>query len=178
MLIGTGCVVHVTYTGDACASTSDSARPVIFNTRRNRPPPSDFGASRSAITASSIGFISRGGPGSNTSAVESLSSHKPGAVPFGLGSTSAPRGTIAWRRLMSGIVMPRRAKRSRIRSTIDSSTSSAIPSARATASRVMSSSVGPRPPVTTIRSAQASALSTTRASSPMSSATTAFRRTS
>ena len=97
---------------------------MIFSTRRNRPRPPTSARAARAITASSIGFISRGGPGSSDERAWPLSIHSPGAVPFGFGSTVAPRGTIACRRLMSGIVMPRRAKRSRSRSTIASSTSS------------------------------------------------------
>jgi hypothetical protein len=130
------------------------------------------------MTESSIGFISRGGPGSSSSATVLFSNHKPGAVPLGLANTVAPRGTIACRRLISGIVMPRRAKRSRMRLTISSSTSSGASSTRATASRVTSSSVGPSPPVTTMRSAQLNASCSRRASSATSSPTTAFSRTS
>ena len=76
------------------------------STRRNNPAPLVRGARRSTTIASNIGLISRGGPGSSTNAVRPCSSHSPGAVPFGFGSTVAPRGTIAWRRLISGIVHP------------------------------------------------------------------------
>jgi hypothetical protein len=99
-------------------------------------------------------------------------------VPFGLSSSAAPRGTIAWRRLISGIVIPRRAKRSWMRSTIDSSTSSGTSSARASESRVTSSSVGPSPPVATITSAHDSARRNKSATSLASSPATAFKRTS
>ena len=110
------------------------------------------------MTASSIGVISRGGPGSTTIAVRPRSTHSPGAVPFGLSSSVAPRGTIAWRRLFSGIVMPRRANRSL--NAFDDAVVDVEPDAQARArraSRVTSSSVGPRPPVITTRSAHSSA---------------------
>jgi hypothetical protein len=61
---------------------------------------------RSCTTRSNIGFISRGGPGSSTIALRPRSTHSPGAVLFGFGSTVALRGTIACRRLISGIVIP------------------------------------------------------------------------
>ena len=51
----------------------------------------------------------------------SCSSHSPGAVPFGFGTISAPSGTIACRRLMSGICSPRLANRAAERSTVASS---------------------------------------------------------
>ena len=50
--------------------------------------------------------------------------YRPGAVPLAFGSTAAPRGTIACRRLISGIVMPRRRKRWRIASLIARSSDS------------------------------------------------------
>jgi len=80
-------------------------------------------------------------------AVLPRSIHKPGAVPFGFGSTTAPCGTIACRRLMSGIVIPRRAKRSRRRSTIRLVEGERqAQRARDGGRGVTSSAVGPRPP--------------------------------
>ncbi len=37
-----------------------------------------------------IGFISRGGPGTRATALSPVSIHNPGAVPFAFGSTIAP----------------------------------------------------------------------------------------
>ena len=85
--------------------------------RCNRTAPAR-GASRARTSPSIIGFISRGGPGSNAIAAPPCSSHRPGAVPFGLASTVAPRGTSAWRRLTAGIFQPRVANRRSIASTI------------------------------------------------------------
>ena len=65
-----------------------------------------------------------------------------------------------------------------MRSTIVSSTSSGTCSSRATAARVMSSSVGPSPPVITITSAHASAARNSSASSSTSSPATSLSRTS
>ena len=50
-----------------------------------------------------IGFSSRGGPGSRITVWAPSSIHNPGALPFGLSITSPPAGTIACRRLLSGI---------------------------------------------------------------------------
>ncbi len=129
------------------------------------------------MSVSSIGFSSRGGPGRSTTSLSPCSIHCPGADPLGLSSASAPSSTIAWRRLMSGIVYPRLANRCRRVSTIAGSSTSARPSRRATASRVTSSSVGPRPPLVTTRSDRPSAPSMTRATSSMRSPTTALART-
>ena len=55
----------------------------------------------------------------------------------------APTGTIAWRRLLSGMRRPRDANMRRITSATPSSTTSSTPITSAIASRVMSSWVGP-----------------------------------
>jgi len=80
------------------------------------------------------------------------SRYSPGAVPWGLGSTRAPRGTIACRNTRAGISLPRAAKRARIASSTSGLGSNGNPSNPAASSRVTSSVVGPRPPVTKSRS--------------------------
>ncbi len=119
-------------------------------------PASPRAAAARRPSRSSIGLISRGGPGrAARRPCAPASIHSPGAVPFGLASTIAPRGTIACRRLISGICQPRAANRRRIASVIDVDLrTAAAPGAAATTSRVRSSSVGPRPPVNTTRSAR------------------------
>ena len=94
-----------------------------------------------------MGRISRGGPGKSVTVVFSCSRNNPGAVPFGLSRTSAPSITIACRELRSGILRPKLSKRPRIHSSTFSSSNSRLPNARAATLRVISSSVGPSPPV-------------------------------
>ena len=67
-------------------------------------------------------------------------------MPGWSGITLAPAGTIAWRRLFSGIARPREAKMSRMCSATSLWNSSSTPMISAMASRVMSSWVGPSPP--------------------------------
>ncbi len=55
-------------------------------------------ASDSFLTQRNIVNISRGGPGRMAIDVPCRSSHRPGAVPRTFSSTTAPRGTMAWRR--------------------------------------------------------------------------------
>ena len=148
------------------------------STRRCRRPPPARGASRSATTRSTIGFNSAGGPGSSSRTRPSCSSHKPGAVPNPFGMTSAPSGTIACRRLMSGIRAPRAANRWRMPSRIPACSRSARPVTADTASRVRSSSVGPSPPHSTTSSVRASAARRTASRSSRRSPTIAFARTS
>ena len=116
--------------------------------------------SRGTASSCHIGRISRGGPGSVTSTRPSgASTSQPGAVPFGLGSASADGIRQACLRLTSGKAIPRRSKRSRSHASISGSTVGSSPTSAATASRVRSSGVGPRPPVVTTRSARPSAAS-------------------
>ena len=81
----------------------------------------------------------------------------PGAVPFGLASTSAPSGTSAWTSLFFGIGRLRAAKRLLMWSSTASSSRNFLPSSCAIKSRVKSSEVGPRPPVVMIKSARLNA---------------------
>ena len=92
-----------------------------------------------------------GGPGSRTMMCSRPSncplSHWPGAVPLGFGRTVAPSSTSACFVLLGDIFHPRSAKRCSRRARISGSRRRVTPSASATASRVRSSSVGPRPPM-------------------------------
>ena len=69
----------------------------------------------------------------------------------------APTGTMAWRRLFSGIGRLRLANMARIRSAMRSSSTSSTPITDASTSRVMSSWVGPNPPHTITASLRSSA---------------------
>ena len=80
----------------------------------------------------------------------------PAPCPRVCGMTVAPTGTSAWRRLFSGIVRPRAANSSRITAAIAGSGTRSTPIRAAMASRVTSSCVGPRPPVTITASASSS----------------------
>src|SRR5262245_19187693 len=64
-----------------------------------------------ATRASKIGFISRGGPGSKTTVHLPSVISIPGAVPLLFSRVCAPWMTSAWRALISGIGMLRRANR-------------------------------------------------------------------
>ena len=104
-------------------------------------------ALRSGSTHSpTICCISQGTPGTAYTALPLVSTLKPGAVPGITGSTSAPSGTSAWRRLFSGMARPRPPKTVEMRSTMSSRRTSSTPRAAAITSRVMSSWVGPSPP--------------------------------
>src|SRR5512132_3315975 len=82
----------------------------------------------------------------------------PGAVPLGLSMVRAPSGTPAWRRFISAMRwMPMRPNRSRSHASSSGWRTRATPATSASASRVTSSWVGPRPPVTTTASARPSA---------------------
>ncbi len=84
------------------------------------------------------------------------STHHPGAVPRALSMLVALGINQACLRLMAGIAMPRRAKSPVSQASRVGSTSGVSPQAAAMASRVRSSGVGPRPPVSSTRSLRAS----------------------
>jgi len=69
----------------------------------------------------------------------------------------APRGMKAWRRLEGESLKPRARKKASICAMRCSENSSSRPVAAATASRVMSSAVGPMPPVVMTTSERARA---------------------
>ena len=85
VVIGGSSAAQREYTGAASSSTSDSVRPQMRSTRRDRRSHPAIGARRSATTRSTIGFSSAGGPGSRSSTCPSCSSHSPGAVPYRVG---------------------------------------------------------------------------------------------
>ncbi len=78
-------------------------------------PPSLPRCRKGRTSFSTIGIISAGTPGTAKIQRPSNSSRIPGAVPFGLGTSSAPSGRYAWRTLDSGISRPRRCHHSRSR---------------------------------------------------------------
>ena len=111
-----------------------------------------------------IGCSSRGGPGSTTT-VGLPGTTTPGAVPTG-SITTAPTGTMACLRLAARTAskspVPMRAisffKISAILFSSSASSTSSRPQNRATVATVMSSAVGPSPPLVTIRSTPSSAM--------------------
>ncbi len=103
---------------------------------------------------------------------------RPGAVPRAFGSTSASRGTSACRSLFGVIVMPMLRNFERMSSRIASSSTSGRPSTRAKTFRVMSSSVGPSPPVAMTTSERFVASRTAPSSRISSSPTIVFSFTS
>src|SRR5579863_4506444 len=93
----------------------------------------------------------------------SVSIAKPGADPCGLSKTAAPCGVMAWRLLLGAIAQPCALNRSSIARRLASWSTSGRFVARAIASRVRSSTVGPRPPAQIATSARASASRTASA---------------
>ena len=154
------------------SSTADSPIPTTRNVRISNA--ALFGASLARIGTTcshTIGSSSRGGPGSRKMCGEFFSciagKYSPGAVPFALCSTMASCGRSACSFTRSVMRRLRRAKRSAIWRMISSSCSSASPRSSAVMSRVMSSVVGPRPPVTsTISARQKVSRSASRIASP------------
>ena len=76
-----------------------------------------------------------------------LPSMKPGATDTEFSTSSAPKGMRAMRMRAGVISTPRRLKLSRMGASARSSTSMPTPNALAMESAVMSSCVGPMPPV-------------------------------
>ena len=110
------------------------------------------------MVPSTIWCISHGTPGtayttfglsSPSNPVDAPTGHtRPGAVPGICSMARAPTGKSAWRKLLAGMGRPRPPKTASIRATNDSSRTSSTPRRSAITSRVMSSWVGPKPPVT------------------------------
>jgi hypothetical protein len=80
--------------------------------------------------------------------------YRPGAVPFPFGKTCAPAGTLACRGMRSVDLIPRLANRFVIVARTRSSWRNSSPRSSAVSSRVISSLVGPSPPVTNNMSAR------------------------
>jgi hypothetical protein len=115
---------------------------------------------------SHMGCSSRGGPGSTTT-VGVPGTTTPGAVPTGP-RTSAPAGTIACLRLAAMTASKSTAPVARLRpirffrmsamvSSSAGSRTNSLPQNRATVATVMSSAVGPSPPLVTMRSTPSAA---------------------
>ena len=124
------------------------------------------------------GLSSRGGPGRRAIMRPSSSSHRPGAVPRGFSRTSAPSGTMAWRRLTAGISRLKLRNRASMWRTTSSLRRSLRLRRSATVSRVRSSSVGPRPPLAITTGTRWSASRKASARSSRLSPTMVLRRTS
>src|SRR5215211_4086322 len=127
----------------ASASTAAISLSRASYVRRHDP----MGRSRrsSSASVSNIASISAGSPGrTNTFSIAN-----PGAPPSGFASGRLPAGRSAQRAAYSGS----EAKRARSSSASSGTGSCGTPNAAATASRVRSSGVPPRPPVTTTTSA-------------------------
>jgi len=147
------------------SASADSGTPVVRtvrdNTTRGRAPGESRRTSRGSTSSTSSPRISRGTPGSSTATRPRASSiHSPGAVPRGLGRMVAPSGTSAWVRLTAGIGRPNRWNRAAIPASSPSSSTSRLPNSSATTVFVMSSRVGPRPPVVTKQPVRSSASAT------------------
>ena len=144
--------------GAARRSTADSPIIATFKTRLAIAAGGTFSRKRGAHSVSHIACTSCGGPGISAMIrglpSTTVSSHCPGAVPFAFGSTLAPCRMSACCELFSGIWMRRSAKRLYISATRLWSRFNSMPSAAATASRVRSSCVGPRPPMKIAMSAR------------------------
>ena len=135
-------------------------------------------ANRGRQWRSNMACNSCGGPGSRITTAPDSSTHCPGAVPRSLESASAPSITKACRLLISAILRPARAKRCSRAAAISEWKLSLRSSACATASRVTSSSVGPRPPDRMTISPQETARRTASARRLRSSPITHFETTS
>src|SRR6185436_15326151 len=137
-----------------------SLSPHVRRVRLAISPVSPDRRRRSGNTArSTISFISCGTPGTAyiTFSAPSTTTGQinPGAVPRVCGITSAPTGTMAWRRLLAAMYRPRDSNIPAITAATSSSSTSCTPITSAMASRVRSSCVGPRPPHTITASAVA-----------------------
>ena len=144
--------------GLAISSTVASPMPTVFSVRLTITSPSLRAASRGATSLAHIPVISAGGPGIATTMPSAFSTHQPGAVPRGLGRIVPEGMIVACLMLRAGMSLPRPAKKARSVAAAPGSTRASSPTARAMASRVMSSSVGPRPPVQMTTSERSSAV--------------------
>ena len=124
-----------------------------------------------------IRFISKGGPGRATISlpVGATRTNQPGAVPTGLARASALGISQACLRFTSGMVRPRLSYRPRRWAICSGSSVGVSPRAAAMASRVRSSSVGPRPPPRITRSARDNANRMASSTRPRLSPNTVLR---
>src|SRR5688572_9544787 len=136
------------------SSRPDSVMPKVWNVCARYTSPPRWERIHGRTVSSNIGFISRGTPGSTTRWTSPTARRYPGAVPSAFGTTAAPAGIIACRRLFGGMARPAAAKKREMRSADSACRTSDTPATRATVSLVRSSAVGPMPPVDTTRSAR------------------------
>ena len=123
------------------------AQPVVFSVREISTVPALRSARSGPTSLLHIPVISAGGPGIATTIAPSFSTHQPGAVPRGFGIDRPEGTTVACFTFCSGICPPRLSKNARRCASSSGATYGSSPIDSAIASRVMSSSVGPSPPV-------------------------------
>src|SRR5580704_5121691 len=133
---------------------------------------------RGSTCSRKSGLSSRGGPGSSATMRPLSSIHRPGAVPRGFSSTSAPSGTMAWRRFTAGMSRLKLRNLASIARTTSSFRCRRRPRRSATVSRVRSSSVGPKPPLAITTGTRFNASRNASASNPRLSPTIVLRKTS
>src|SRR6476469_65000 len=143
-----------------------------------RPRPSHRDANAGTTLSRIIAAISAGTPGNEINIAPRHVTQNPGADPTGLGTTVAPDGINACRSCPLLGDRPHCANRIRMASNASFRRASLRPAASAMASRVQSSTVGPRPPVITMISARDTADFSARTMSARSSPTTDLKRTS
>src|SRR6478672_4786936 len=115
-----------------------------------RPRPSNRDLNAGTTLSRIIAAISAGTPGNEINMVPRHESQNPGADPTGLGTTVAPVGINACRSCPLLGDRPHCANRFCMASKASFRRASLRPAASAMASRVQSSTVGPRPPVITM----------------------------
>jgi hypothetical protein len=149
-----------------------SPMPVVRKVRVWRPAAGK--SSRGSTRSRHIRFISWGGPGRATITLPPVRTSQPGAVPTGFSRASPEGMSQACLRFASGIERPRASKR-RAAARGTSSTEGVSPTTAEIASRLRSSSVGPRPPPTITRSDRDRARSIASTMRPSLSPTTVFQ---
>src|SRR6476620_10192120 len=143
-----------------------------------RPRPSNRDANTGTTLSRIIAAISAGTPGNEINRVPRHESQNPGADPTGLRTTVAPVGINACRSCPLLGDRPHCANRFCMASKASFRRASLRLAASAIASRVQSSTVGPRPPVITMIFARDTADFSARTMSARSSPTTDLKRTS
>ena len=146
--------------------------PVVSNVRQTKISVANSRFSSGTTNSSNIGRSSRGGPGSMISHLgvgaacppasrsqlpAPIFIANPGAVPVAFRKTSAPSGTKVSTLVFAGRGRFRFAKNFSMCASTSLFSINFLPSISAMSSRVMSSDVGPRPPVVMTRSVRPSA---------------------
>ena len=158
-----------------CSTVSPAAasdRPKVFSVRERMIVPVARSRRRGATWCSHMCSISEGTPGIVTMVRPPFSAHQPGAVPIGLRSTAADAIRSACWMFPAGIGPALRERKLASSSASSSwSISTSSPSTSAMAWRVISSLVGPSPPVTKMISERPKPRSRDSVSSAISSPT-------